>query len=133
MDGAILPQDPYHPEASPTAAVLGPLQLDWDDPRLVVEAGLSTDAAGHRETGIGADELDLGQFATNSEVLAVGSAGSLVRRREWDALGGYDHGLCAIADTQAPQNNIDVPLHGAPGDAQGTGNLLIAETFHYEP
>jgi len=80
-------------EVSPTAAVLGPLQLDWDDPRLVVEAGLSTDASGHRQTGIGADELDLGQFATNSEVLAVGSAGSLVRRREWDVLGGFDTDL----------------------------------------
>lgn len=77
-------------ESSPAAAMLGPLQLDWDDPRLVVEAGLSTDASGHRQTGIGSDELDLGQFATNSEVLAVGSAGALIRRREWDALGGYD-------------------------------------------
>ncbi|MFC5066254.1 glycosyltransferase, partial [Actinomycetospora atypica] len=77
-------------ESSPAAAMLGPLQLDWDDPRLVVEAGLSTDASGHRQTGIGSDELDLGQFATNSEVLAVGSAGALVRRGEWDALGGYD-------------------------------------------
>ncbi len=77
-------------EASPAVAMLGPLQLDRDDPRVVVEAGLSTDASGHRQTGIGIDELDLGQFATNSEVLAVGSAGALVRRREWDALGGYD-------------------------------------------
>jgi GT2 family glycosyltransferase len=80
-------------EASPAAAMLGPLQLDRDDPRLVVEAGLSTDASGHRQTGIGSDELDLGQFATNSEVLAVGSAGALIRRREWDALGGYDSGF----------------------------------------
>ena len=79
-------------EASPTAAMLGPLQLDWDDPRLVVEAGLSTDASGHRQTGIAADELDLGH-AANSEVLAVGSAGALVRRREWDALGGFDTDL----------------------------------------
>ncbi|GAA4890752.1 glycosyltransferase family 2 protein [Actinomycetospora straminea] len=79
--------------ASPSAAVLGPLCLDWDDPRLVVEAGVSIDASGSRQTGIGADELDLGQFATNSEVLAVGSAGSLVRRREWDSLGGYDTAL----------------------------------------
>ena len=80
-------------EASPAVAMLGPLQLDRDDPRVVVEAGLSTDASGHRQTGIGIDELDLGQFATNSEVLAVGSAGALVRRREWDALGGYDSGF----------------------------------------
>ncbi len=80
-------------DASPSAAVLGPLCLDWDDPRLVVEAGVSIDSSGSRQTGIGADELDLGQFATNSEVLAVGSAGSLIRRREWDTLGGYDTAL----------------------------------------
>ncbi|PVZ14906.1 GT2 family glycosyltransferase [Actinomycetospora cinnamomea] len=80
-------------DASPSAAVLGPLVLDWDEPRLVVEAGVSIDASGSRQTGIGADELDLGQFATNSEVLAVGSAGSLVRRREWDSLGGFDTAL----------------------------------------
>ena len=73
--------------------MLGPLCLDWDEPRLVVEAGVSIDASGSRQTGIGADELDIGQFATNSEVLAVGSAGSLMRRREWDALGGYDTAL----------------------------------------
>src|SRR4051794_25264214 len=40
-------------DAWPSAGVLGPLALDWDDPRLVVEAGLSTDASGHRQTGIG--------------------------------------------------------------------------------
>ena len=80
-------------DASPSAAVLGPLCLDWDEPRLVVEAGVSIDASGSRQTGIGADELDMGQFATNSEVLAVGSAGSLMRRREWDGLGGYDTAL----------------------------------------
>ena len=80
-------------DASPSAAVLGPLCVDWDEPRLVVEAGVSIDASGSRQTGIGADELDMGQFATNSEVLAVGSAGSLMRRREWDGLGGYDTAL----------------------------------------
>ena len=73
--------------------MLGPLCVDWDEPRLVVEAGVSIDASGSRQTGIGADELDIGQFATNSEVLAVGSAGSLMRRREWDGLGGYDTAL----------------------------------------
>lgn len=85
-------------EVSPTAAVLGPLCLDWDDPRLVVEAGVSLDSSGNGQTGIGAAELDLGQFATNSEVLAVGSAGSLVRRREWDALGGYDTALGVLRE-----------------------------------
>nr|WP_091317712.1 glycosyltransferase family 2 protein [Amycolatopsis tolypomycina] len=67
----------------PSATVLGALGLDWTDPRLIVEAGLSTDASGHRQ-----------QVATTGddpvEVLAVPSAGSLVRRDAWDTLGGFD-------------------------------------------
>lgn len=85
-------------EVSPSAALLGPLALDWEDPRLVVEAGLSTDAAGHRQTGIGAAELDLGQFELNTEVLAVSSAGALIRRDVWSALGGYDPALPLLRD-----------------------------------
>ncbi|HWM03893.1 MAG TPA: glycosyltransferase, partial [Actinophytocola sp.] len=83
-------------DASPSAGVLGPLALDWDDPRLVVEAGLSTDASGHRQTGIGPSELDwsrLGrghQYGQSTEVLAVPSAGMLVRRELWERLGGFD-------------------------------------------
>ncbi|MGW3967390.1 glycosyltransferase [Amycolatopsis sp. NPDC005003] len=67
----------------PSATVLGALGLDWTDPRLIVEAGLSTDASGHRQ-----------QVATTGEdpvaVLAVPSAGALVRRDAWDTLGGFD-------------------------------------------
>lgn len=85
-------------ESSPSAALLGPLALDWDDPRLVVEAGLSTDVAGHRQTGIDAAELDFGRFRLNTEVLAVSSAGALIRRDVWTALGGYDPALPLLRD-----------------------------------
>ncbi|QFZ23210.1 glycosyltransferase family 2 protein [Saccharothrix syringae] len=84
-------------EVSPSAAVLGPLSLDWADPRLVVEAGLSTDASGHRQTGIGAAE-PVGAFQQSTEALAVPSAGSLVRRAAWDELGGYDRALPLLRD-----------------------------------
>ncbi|GAA1312775.1 glycosyltransferase family 2 protein [Saccharothrix xinjiangensis] len=84
-------------EVSPSAAVLGPLGLDWSDPRLVVEAGLSTDASGHRQTGIGAAE-PAGAFEQSTEVLAVPSAGSLVRRRVWEELGGYDRRMPLLRD-----------------------------------
>ena len=67
----------------PSATVLGPLGLDWTDPRLIVEAGLSTDAAGHRRQVAAPGEDPV-------EVLAVPSAGSLVRRDAWDSLGGFD-------------------------------------------
>ncbi|MFE6615429.1 glycosyltransferase [Amycolatopsis sp. NPDC057786] len=69
-------------ENEPEATVLGPLAVDWSDPRLIVEAGLSTDAIGHRQQ-IAPDENDIA-------VLAVPSAGSLVRREVWHELGGYD-------------------------------------------
>lgn len=69
-------------ENEPEATVLGPLAVDWSDPRLIVEAGLSTDAIGHRQQ-ISPDEND-------TAVLAVPSAGSLVRREVWHELGGYD-------------------------------------------
>lgn len=91
-------------EASPAAGVLGPLAVDWDDPRLAVECGLSTDSSGHRQTGVGSSELDWGRFGVpalferSTEVLAVPSAGMLVRRDVWDALGGLDPAIPALRD-----------------------------------
>ena len=87
---------------SPSVAMLGPLCLDWSDPRLVIEAGLSTDASGHRQTGLGTDELDPsllgGGLEQSTEVLAVGSAGALVRRDVWHQLDGYDPALPLLRD-----------------------------------
>jgi GT2 family glycosyltransferase len=88
-------------ELSPSAGLLGPLALDWADPRLVVEFGLSTDAAGHRQTGVGPAELDWSRFdpdgraafEQSTEVLAVSSAGALVRRDVWTEVGGFDPAL----------------------------------------
>ncbi|ANN15343.1 glycosyl transferase [Amycolatopsis orientalis] len=72
-------------ENEPAATVLGPLAVDWSDPRLIVEAGLSTDAIGHRQ--------QISPEETATAVLAVPSAGSLVRRETWHDLGGYDPGF----------------------------------------
>jgi GT2 family glycosyltransferase len=85
-------------DVSPSVGVVGPLCLDWDDPRVVVEAGLSTDASGQLQTGIGTDELDDGQFFQTSEVLAVSSAGALVDVVTFDALDGYDAALPLFGD-----------------------------------
>lgn len=84
-------------EASPSVGVLGPLALDWQDPRLVVEAGMSTDASGHRQTGIGPSELAR-HFEQSTEVLAVSSAGLLVRRDLWERLGGFDTALAMLRE-----------------------------------
>jgi GT2 family glycosyltransferase len=86
-------------ELSPAAGVLGPLCVDWNDPRTVVSAGLSTDASGHRQTGISALESSHGKFFEQStESLAVSSAGSLVARDLWEQLGGYDPALPMLRD-----------------------------------
>jgi GT2 family glycosyltransferase len=81
-----------------SAGVLGPKVRDWDDPRLLVEVGVTIDHAGRRETGLERREFDQGQHDDVKEVLAVGSAGTLVRRSVWDELGGYDTRLPLFRD-----------------------------------
>jgi GT2 family glycosyltransferase len=85
-------------EELPAAGVLGPKCRDWDDPRLLVEVGVTIDRAGRRETGLERREFDQGQHDTVRDVLAVGSAGALVRRTVWDELGGYDPRLPLFRD-----------------------------------
>ena len=81
-----------------TVAVLGPKVLDGQDRRTLREAGVSIDRAGRRITGIEPGEIDQGQHDHNRDVLAVGSAGMLVRRDVWDELGGFDAGLRLFRD-----------------------------------
>ncbi|WP_131745680.1 glycosyltransferase [Frankia sp. Cppng1_Ct_nod] len=80
-------------ELDRSAAVLGPKVLDRDDPPMVVEVGVSIDAAGRRVTGISPGEVDRGQHDAVRDVLAVATAGALVRATAWHALGGIDPDL----------------------------------------
>jgi hypothetical protein len=79
-------------------AVVGPKALDWYDPRVLVEVGVTTDRAGHRETGLERRERDQGQHDAVRDVLAVGTAGALVRREVWDEVGGLDPQLPLFRD-----------------------------------
>ena len=72
------------------AAILGPKLMDMSSRRVVREAGITTDRAGRRLTGVEPGEIDQGQHDGNRAVLAVSSAGMLIRRDVWDQLGGFD-------------------------------------------
>jgi GT2 family glycosyltransferase len=78
--------------------VLGPKVLDGQDRRTLREVGVSIDRAGRRITGIEPGEIDQGQHDHNRMVLAVGSAGMLVRRDAWEQLGGFDTRLKLFRD-----------------------------------
>lgn len=82
----------------PTAAVLGPKVLGWHDRRLLLEAGVTVTGAGRRVTGLERREHDQGQHDGTRDVLAVSSAGMLVRRDVWDRLQGYDPSLPLFRD-----------------------------------
>ena len=78
--------------------MLGPKVLDGTDRRILRETGVSLDRAGRRVTGIDAGEIDQGQHDHKRAVLAVGSAGMLVRRDVWEQLGGFDTHLRMFRD-----------------------------------
>jgi GT2 family glycosyltransferase len=79
-------------------AVLGPKLKDLSDRRVVREAGITTDRAGRRLTGVEPGEIDQGQHDGSRAVLAVSSAGMLIRRDVWDQLGGFDANLPLFRD-----------------------------------
>ena len=85
-------------ERSPSAGVIGPKVRGWKNGRLLLELGVSIGRGGSRETYLEAGETDQGQHDARHDVLAVGSAGMLVRRDVWDALGGFSADLRAFRD-----------------------------------
>ena len=82
----------------PDVAVLGPKILGWHDQRLLLEAGFSVTGAGRRFTGLERREHDQGQHDGVRDVLAVSSAGMLIRRDVWERLDGFDPQLPLFRD-----------------------------------
>jgi GT2 family glycosyltransferase len=74
-------------------AVVGPKLREWPSLKRLLEVGVSVTNTGTRETGLEAGEPDAGQHDWPRDVLAVSSAGMLVRRDVWDELGGFDPAL----------------------------------------
>ena len=79
--------------ADPEADVLGPKLREWPSLKRLLEVGITISGTGRRETGLEAGEYDQGQHDEVRQVLAVNTAGMLVRRAAYERLGGLDDNL----------------------------------------
>lgn len=85
-------------ESGRSIAIVGSKQRDWAAPDEVLEVGVTVSPGGRRYTGVEDGELDQGQHDGRDDVYAVGTAGMLVAREVWAALGGPDPVLGPFGD-----------------------------------
>jgi len=85
-------------EVREDVAVVGPKTREWPSLRRLLEVGATISGTGQRETGLERGEPDQGQHDEVRDVLAVNTAGLLVRRDAWDALGGLEPLLPLFGD-----------------------------------
>nr|WP_315547034.1 glycosyltransferase [Actinomyces oris] len=81
-----------------SVGVVGPKQVGWDNPELLLEVGLRATASARRANDIVPGEVDQGQHDDRSDVLAVGTAGALVDRAVWEEIGGIASWLGPFGD-----------------------------------
>ena len=111
--------------ADPTADVLGPKLREWPSLKRLLEIGVTISGTGRRETGLEPGEYDQGQHDEVRQVLAVNTAGMLVRRRVLDELGGFDEQLPIFG------NDVDFGWRAA---SRGFRTVVVpqAVVFHAE-
>ncbi len=85
-------------EDRPQVVMVGPKLLGWHDRTHLLEAGVSIAGNGARWTGLEPLEYDHGQHDGNRDVLAVSTAGALIRRDVFAELGGLDPNLTLFRD-----------------------------------
>lgn len=75
-------------ENSTTLGIAGPKALDWDEPETLASVGIHATRGGERLIPFDSREVDQGQYDGISDVLAVGTAGLLIKAHLWDRLRG---------------------------------------------
>lgn len=73
--------------ADRSVAVLGPKLREWPSLKRLLEVGVTLTGTGQRETGLERGEYDQGQHDEPHQVLAVNTAGMLVRREVLEKVG----------------------------------------------
>ena len=77
----------------PQVGIAGPKILGWYDRKHILEAGISITENGTRWSGLEKREHDQGQYDEVIDVLAVSTAGMLIKRSLFEDLGGFDPSL----------------------------------------
>ena len=85
-------------ELGKDVAVIGPKLRGWYDRRQLLEVGVTIANSGRRWTGLDRREQDQGQHDHVRPVLAVSTAGMLIRRDVFEELGGFDRRLPLMRD-----------------------------------
>ena len=85
-------------EERPQVVMAGPKLLGWHDRTHILEIGVSIATNGARWTGLEESEYDQGQHDGIADVLAVSTAGALIRRDVFEDLGGFDQNLELFRD-----------------------------------
>jgi len=78
--------------------VVGPKVVDWEEPRVLREVGLSTDRFGYPYSPLEEGEIDQGQYDRIREVLYVSSCAMLVSREVWNRIGPPDERLSPVQE-----------------------------------
>ncbi|GAA1972362.1 hypothetical protein GCM10009798_36900 [Nocardioides panacihumi] len=112
-------------EADPSFDILGPKLREWPSLRRLLELGVTISGTGRRETGLERGEYDQGQHNDVRTVLAVNTAGMLIRREALERLGGFDPQLPMFG------NDIDLGWRAARA---GMRTMVVpdAVVFHAE-
>jgi GT2 family glycosyltransferase len=112
-------------DRDPRVDIVGPKLRDWPSLRRLQEIGVTMSGTGRRETGLERGEYDQGQHDQEREVLAVHSAGMLIRRTVLSELRGFDERLPIFG------NDLDLGWRAAQAGFR-TVAVPSAVVFHAE-
>ncbi|MET0449425.1 MAG: glycosyltransferase family 2 protein [Aeromicrobium sp.] len=129
--------------SAPDIAAVGPKIREWPSLRRLLEVGLTITSTGVRETGLETGEPDAGQHDRPRDVLAVNTAGMLVRRDVWLELDGFDRHLPLYFDdidfgwrlARAGHRTVTAPtavMFHAESSRRGTRPHAAGDVPHWE-